>query len=77
MKIRDSGMSDETYWDSLFDLPLILSTSSRTGTDNCRFRPCRQRLGNVGVDIHRKHIWLYGLTETGKIVRPTRMRAIS
>jgi SAM-dependent methyltransferase len=25
MKIRDSGMPDETYWESLFDVPLILS----------------------------------------------------
>ena len=26
MKIRDSGMPDEAYWESLFDVPLILST---------------------------------------------------
>jgi len=25
MKIRDSGMPDEAYWESLFDVPLILS----------------------------------------------------
>lgn len=25
MKIRDSGMPDETYWETLFDIPLILS----------------------------------------------------
>lgn len=25
MKIRDSGMPDETYWGSLFDVRLILS----------------------------------------------------
>jgi SAM-dependent methyltransferase len=25
MKIRDSGMPDESYWESLFDVPLILS----------------------------------------------------
>ncbi len=25
MKIRDSGMPEETYWESLFDVPLILS----------------------------------------------------
>lgn len=25
MKIRDSGMPNESYWESLFDLPLILS----------------------------------------------------
>ena len=25
MKIRDSGMPDETFWESLFDVPLILS----------------------------------------------------
>jgi SAM-dependent methyltransferase len=25
MKIRDSGMPDETYWESLFDVPLVLS----------------------------------------------------
>jgi SAM-dependent methyltransferase len=25
MKIRDSGMPDEPYWESLFDVPLILS----------------------------------------------------
>jgi SAM-dependent methyltransferase len=25
MKIRDSGMPDEQYWESLFDVPLILS----------------------------------------------------
>jgi SAM-dependent methyltransferase len=30
MKIRDSGMPDETYWESLFDVPLILS---RLGID--------------------------------------------
>jgi len=24
MKLRDSGMPDETYWESLFDVPLIL-----------------------------------------------------
>lgn len=25
MKIRDSGMPDEAYWESLFDVPLVLS----------------------------------------------------
>ena len=25
MKIRDSGMPDEAFWESLFDVPLILS----------------------------------------------------
>src|SRR5688572_12468733 len=25
MKVRDSGMPDERYWESLFDVPLILS----------------------------------------------------
>jgi len=25
MRIRDSGMPDEEYWESLFDVPLILS----------------------------------------------------
>jgi SAM-dependent methyltransferase len=30
MKIRDSGMPDESYWESLFDVPLILS---RLGID--------------------------------------------
>ena len=25
MKIRDSGMPEEVYWESLFDVPLILS----------------------------------------------------
>ena len=30
MKIRDSGMPDETYWESLFDVPLVLS---RLGID--------------------------------------------
>lgn len=25
MKVRDSGMPDEEYWESLFDVPLILS----------------------------------------------------
>lgn len=25
MKIRDSGMPDESYWESLFDVPLIIS----------------------------------------------------
>jgi SAM-dependent methyltransferase len=25
MKIRDSGMPDETYWETLFDVPLILA----------------------------------------------------
>jgi SAM-dependent methyltransferase len=25
MKIRDSGMLDETYWETLFDVPFILS----------------------------------------------------
>ncbi len=25
MKLRDSGMPDETYWESLFDVPLIVS----------------------------------------------------
>jgi hypothetical protein len=24
MRIRDSGMPDEAYWESLFDAPLIL-----------------------------------------------------
>jgi len=33
MKIRDSGMPDESYWESLFDVPLILS---RLGLDRCR-----------------------------------------
>jgi SAM-dependent methyltransferase len=26
MKVRDSGMPDEPYWESLFDVPLILSS---------------------------------------------------
>jgi SAM-dependent methyltransferase len=30
MKIRDSGMPDEAYWETLFDVPLILS---RLGID--------------------------------------------
>jgi SAM-dependent methyltransferase len=30
MKIRDSGMPDESYWETLFDVPLILS---RLGMD--------------------------------------------
>ena len=30
MKIRDSGMPDEAYWETLFDVPLILS---RLGVD--------------------------------------------
>src|SRR5689334_5945981 len=25
MKVRDSGMPDEAYWETLFDVPLILS----------------------------------------------------
>jgi len=33
MKIRDSGMPDEPYWESLFDVPLILS---RLGIDKFR-----------------------------------------
>ena len=32
MKIRDSGMTDECYWESLFDVPLIVS---RLGIDCC------------------------------------------
>src|SRR5688572_1119718 len=32
MKIRDSEMPDEAYWESLFDVPLILS---RMGIENC------------------------------------------
>lgn len=32
MKIRDSGMPDEQYWESLFDVPLILS---RLGIKEC------------------------------------------
>ena len=32
MKVRDSGMPDESYWESLFDVPLILS---RLGIDRC------------------------------------------
>lgn len=30
MRIRDSGMPEEAYWESLFDVPLILS---RLGID--------------------------------------------
>src|SRR5262245_9051014 len=33
MKIRDSGMPDEAYWESLFDVPLILD---RLGIAGCR-----------------------------------------
>ncbi len=33
MKIRDSGMPDEPYWETLFDVPLILS---RLGIDQYR-----------------------------------------
>ncbi len=36
MKVRDSGMPDESYWESLFDVPLILD---RLGIDG--------RLGDV------------------------------
>lgn len=32
MKIRDSGMPDEQYWETLFDVPLILS---RLGIEKC------------------------------------------
>jgi SAM-dependent methyltransferase len=32
MKIRDSGMPDEAYWETLFDVPLILA---RLGVDDC------------------------------------------
>lgn len=32
MKIRDSGMPDEQYWESLFDVPLVLS---RLGIEKC------------------------------------------
>ncbi len=31
MKIRDSGMPEENYWESLFDVPLVLA---RLGIDN-------------------------------------------
>jgi hypothetical protein len=30
MKIRDSGMPEEAYWESLFDVPLVLA---RLGID--------------------------------------------
>jgi SAM-dependent methyltransferase len=33
MKMRDSGMPEESYWESLFDVPLILS---RLKLDQCR-----------------------------------------
>jgi SAM-dependent methyltransferase len=33
MKIRDSGMPDEAYWETLFDVPLILD---RLGIAGCR-----------------------------------------
>ena len=33
MKIRDSGMPDEAYWETFFDVPLILS---RLGIDRYR-----------------------------------------
>src|SRR5262245_11828496 len=32
MKIRDSGMPEETYWETLFDIPLILD---RLGIAGC------------------------------------------
>jgi SAM-dependent methyltransferase len=32
MKIPDSGMPDEAYWETLFDVPLIIS---RLGVDQC------------------------------------------
>jgi SAM-dependent methyltransferase len=32
MRIRDSGMPEEAYWESLFDVPLVLS---RLGIDAC------------------------------------------
>jgi len=32
MKIRDSGMPEESYWESLFDVPLVLS---RLGIEGC------------------------------------------
>jgi len=31
MKLRESGMPDEAYWETLFDVPLILD---RLGIDN-------------------------------------------
>ena len=31
MKVRDSGMPEETFWESLFDVPLVLE---RLGIDN-------------------------------------------
>lgn len=32
MKIRDNGMPEEAYWETLFDIPLIIS---RLGIDQC------------------------------------------
>jgi len=32
MKLRDSGMPDEAYWESLFDVPLVLARLGIDGT---------------------------------------------
>lgn len=32
MKVRDSGMPDEDYWESLFDVPLVLDRLGIDGT---------------------------------------------
>ena len=44
MKIRDSGMPEEAYWESLFDVPLILS---RLGIDASLGDVAEQPLGDV------------------------------
>lgn len=74
MKIRDSGMPDEVYWESLFDVPLILS---RLGID--RFHNVAELgcgYGTFSVPIAKSISGtLYTFDVDPKMVARTRARA--
>ena len=74
MKIRDGGVPDEVYWESLFDVPLILS---RLGID--RFHNVAELgcgYGTFSVPIAKSISGtLYTFDVDPKMVARTRARA--
>jgi hypothetical protein len=59
MTIRDSGMPDEAYWATLFDVPLILNRLGVAGCGDaaelgCGYGPSRLPLPHYGLCFMRQ-----------------------
>ena len=67
MKIRDSGMPDEAYWESLFDVPLILARLDiRPRPEQIIDWARKAGLEPIGNIINLPP-WHYGLRLSGKV----------